>query len=83
MTLAAVQPKHTLSLMDPKEGDIKLSWDMDNEDEIEIARAAFTKAKKDGFAFYAMDKGKQTGSVINRFNPDLEDIIGRPQLVGG
>jgi len=71
MTLETLEkPKHELKFMDIKEGDVKLQWDPDDEDE-------------KGYAFFKMNFGGKKGEKIKAFDPQIESILGIPQTVGG
>ena len=74
----------TLHIMDSS-GDTRIMWDPRNQDEIDIAKAAFKKAKDKGMVAYAVDdKGeKREGEVIREFDATRGKIIMAPQLVGG
>lgn len=71
-----------LSVMDHT-GDIKLIWDSDKEDEVELARQQFKAAKKKGYAAFSVNKKGDKGEVIYDFDPNAERIIMAPQLQGG
>lgn len=75
--------ERTLRIMDMDEGDFKITWDPDNDDEIEAAKAAFDKAKKKGMSAFSVKKDGSKGKKIKDFDPDAEAIIMAPPLVGG
>lgn len=75
--------ERTLSIMDMDEGDFKITWDPDEEDQVDMAQAAFDKAKKKGMAAFSVDKKGKKGRKISAFDPDSEAIIMAPALVGG
>ena len=75
--------ERTRSIMDMDEGDFKITWDPDHDDEVEAARAAFDKAKTKGMAAFSVDKKGKKGKTIRSFDPDAEAIIMAPALVGG
>lgn len=65
-------------------GDTKIIWDRSNTTEAEIARAAFRKAKADGFmAYRVVGKDGSRGEVLAEFDPTAERIILTPPLRGG
>lgn len=72
-----------MRITDTDAGDLKFSWDPDNEDEVAVAKAAFKKAKKKGLTFYKVSKNNKRGSVITEFDEEAERIVGVPQVVGG
>lgn len=71
-----------LSILDPKQGDIKLIWDSENKDEVELVKKQFKEAKKKGFSPFAVKNG-QKGKRIEEFDPEAEKIIMVPPVAGG
>ncbi len=71
-----------LSVLDPKKGDIKLIWDSENEDEVELAEKQFEKALKKDFTAYAVKGKGAKGEKIKEFDPEMERIIMVPPAVG-
>jgi hypothetical protein len=72
-----------LAVLD-KSGDTKITWDRSKPLEIEIARAAFRKAKLDGYMAYKVSgKDGVKGEVLADFDPTAERIILAPPLAGG
>lgn len=74
--------KSTLEIMGP-EGDTKLIWDTDNEDEVSAAQEMFDKLKKKGYLAYKTDKKGEKGEVIKKFDANAERIIMSPPIAGG
>lgn len=75
--------ERTLSIMDMDGGDFKITWDPDESDQVDMAQAAFEKAKKKGMAAYKVKKDGKKGELIRRFDAEAEAIIMAPALVGG
>ncbi len=75
--------ERTLSIMDMDEGDFKITWDPDERDQVDMAEAAFDKAKTKGMAAFSVSKKGEKGKKINKFDPEAEAIIMAPALVGG
>jgi len=71
-----------LSVLDPKKGDIKLIWDSENEDEVELAEKQFKDALKKKFTAYAVKGKGKKGEKLEEFDPDIERIIMVPPAVG-
>lgn len=72
----------TLNIMG-KEGDVKLEWDPDNEQEVEVAERAFKEnIKKDFKAFRMYGNGKK-GESLTKFDKTAEKILFVPPIVGG
>lgn len=73
----------SLAVLD-QTGDTKVIWDRNNPVEVEIARAAFDKAKaKKYMAYKIVGQDGKKGEVISEFDPKAERIILAPVLVGG
>ena len=83
MTMFA-EPRHMLSIADP-DGDTRIMWDPNNEDEVATARAAFDAAKKKGMLAYTVrvDDPTKPGEVIRKFDPAQGKIIMTKPLQGG
>lgn len=73
----------SLRILDPKVGDIKLIWDSENEDEVELAKEQFKKARKKGFTAFEVEKKGKKGERIDEFDPEAERIIMIPPVAGG
>jgi hypothetical protein len=68
------------------DGDMKLVWDANNEDEVAAARAMFDELIAKGFtAFEVSDEEEKggKGKIIKKFNPKAERIIMSPRIAGG
>jgi len=72
-----------LHVMDPKQGDLKVIWDSENEDEVELAERQFDEAKEKGFLAFKVKKDGGKGQQIKEFDPDSEKIIMIPPIAGG
>jgi hypothetical protein len=67
-----------------KEGDTKIIWDQNNNDEVENAKATFDRLKGKGYlAFKVIGKEGDKGEQMNDFDPKVERIIFAPRLQGG
>jgi len=67
-----------------KEGDTKVIWDPENDDECDAAEEQFKSLKRKGFtAFEVGMRGKKTSRVVDKFDPDLGKLIMVPKLEGG
>lgn len=74
---------HTLRIMDPRLGDLKVVWEADNADEVQLARDQFEAAKRKGMVAYRVDKKGKKAEVVREFDKDAEALIMAPPLVGG
>lgn len=71
-----------LSVLDPKQGDIKVVWNSENDDEVALAKKQFKEALKKNFTAYAVKGKGKKGEKLEEFDPDLERIIMVPPAVG-
>lgn len=75
--------KRELRIMDPREGDLRMTWDPKSASETDMARDAFDAAKKKGLVGYRVKRGGGKGEVMHSFDPDAEAVIMAPRLRGG
>lgn len=66
-----------------QEGDTKVIWDPENEDEIEAAEEQFDNLIGKGFLAFKVKKDGNKGSQIKKFDSDAGKIIMAPALAGG
>ena len=66
-----------------QQGDAKMTWDADNEDQVEAAKALFDKLKKKRYFAYKVKRNGGKGTVIDKFDPDAEKIIMALPMAGG
>ena len=81
--MSTTATKNELRVMSPSHGDLKVTWDPDNEDETEAARAQFRDMKAKGFSAFRVDKEGKPTTRISVFDPEAQAIIMTPQLKGG
>lgn len=65
------------------QGDTKVIWDADEEDEVEAAQNTFDDLKEKGYFAYSVKKDGDKGRVITKFDPDAEKIIMAMPMRGG
>jgi hypothetical protein len=68
------------------DGDTKLVWDSNNEDEVEAAETLFNELIAKGFAAFEVSDEKEKGGkgkMLKKFNPKAERIIMSPRIAGG
>lgn len=66
------------------EGDTKVIWDSENEDECDAAEEQFDSLMDKGFIAFQVGKGgKKTTKVVKKFKPNLGKLIMVPELAGG
>ena len=71
-----------LRIMGP-EGDTKVIWDSENDDEVEAAEAQFDTLIDKGFLAYKVKKDGDKGSKIKKFDSEAGKIIMSPPMQGG
>lgn len=76
--LLALTERNELRIMDPKEGDLKINWDPDSPDEVELAEEQFDAAREKGMTAYAVDKKGQKTTELKEFDPKVRAIIMAP-----
>lgn len=67
-------------------GDTPIVWDKNDPASVEIARAAFDKAREKKCLLYRTDKNGNKAQIIHKSEPfdvSAEKIIAAPQNVGG
>jgi hypothetical protein len=77
--------RRELSVLSP-EGDTKLVWDADNEDEVKAAETTFNSLIAKGFQAFEVSDDEEKGGkgkLIKKFNPEAERIILSPRIGGG
>lgn len=75
--------RHEMRIMDPVKGDLKSTWDPDNEDEVEAAEEMFDAQRKRGMAAYRVNKKGKKTEVMTEFDKDANAIIFAPPPKGG
>jgi len=65
------------------DGDQKVVWDKENEDQIEVARMTFDKLKEKKYKAYSVGKDGKIDKEIKKFNAKAEALIMVPPIVGG
>lgn len=67
------------------EGDTKVIWDPENEDECKAAEKQFDILMDKGFTAFEVKKDgkKKTAKTVRKFKPGLGKLIMVPELVGG
>ena len=76
-----------LSYLDPAEGDVRLTWEPGNTEDIATARRAFNDLRGKGYLAYKVRAGSRTREPtreqIRTFDPEAEQIVLTPPLRGG
>lgn len=71
-----------LRIMDGQ-GDTKLIWDADNDDEVANARRTFDDLLAKGFTAYDVKNDADKGERVRKFDADAEKLILVPRMAGG
>ena len=71
-----------ISVLDPKKGDVKITWDPKDKDEVAFAKKQFKEALKKDFTAYAVQGRGKKGAQLTKFKPSLERIVMVPPTVG-
>lgn len=66
-----------------RQGDTRIIWDSEKEDEVATARRAFDDLRAKGYLAFKVNKEGNKGEQITRFDPDAEKLILAPQMKGG
>jgi hypothetical protein len=66
-----------------RKGDVKLSWNSDNEKEVAAAKEIFDKRIKEGWAAFGEKYLGCKGDRIRTFDPDAGRIVLVPPIAGG
>ena len=72
-----------MRIADVKEGDLKVIWDPEKQDEVEAAKDQFDKLIKKGYVAFRVDKDGSKGKKVAKFDEDYEMLILAPALKGG
>lgn len=67
----------------PESGDVKSTWDSENEEEVALAKKQFDEAKEKGFLAFKVKKDGTKGKQIKEFDEEAESIIMTPPPAGG
>jgi hypothetical protein len=73
---------HELSIMDGN-GDTKIIWDPDKQDEVDNARRTFSGLVKKGYRAWSVDKEGEKRDRITMFDPKAAKLILAGPYVGG
>ncbi len=66
-----------------KEGDLKVIWDSEKQDEVDAAKCQFENLTKKGYIAFSVKKDGEKNEKISKFDPNMEKIILVPMLRGG
>ena len=65
------------------QGDVKVKWDPDIPDEVEIAEKAFEENKEKGFKPFRVWDNDRKGEMIDKFDKYAERILLFTPMAGG
>lgn len=66
-----------------RQGDVRQTWNPENDAEVEAARATFDRLRAEGHLAFRVEPGGGKGSQIREFDPDAAKIIMAPPMRGG
>ena len=76
-----------LSYLTPEDGDVRLSWEHGNADDVATARRAFDDLRRKGYLAYKITAGRRGAEAqrdqIRTFDPEAGQIVLVPPLRGG
>lgn len=72
-----------MRIADVKEGDLKVIWDPEKQDEVDAAKDQFDKLIKKGYVAFRVEKDGGKGKKVTKFDEDYEMLILAPALKGG
>jgi hypothetical protein len=68
------------------EGDVRLSWDPANKEEVKAAKKAFDDLLKKGYCAWRVDlpvDKRDNTTRITEFDPEAKEIVVLPKMTGG
>lgn len=75
---------HELNVLDRELGDLRITWDPENPDEVEAAENTFNDLREKEFKAYDVGRlGKKGNRVITKFDPKIEKMIMTPPVEEG
>ncbi len=66
-----------------REGDSKTTWDPDNSDEVEVAKAQFDSLIAKKYNAFSVKKDGEKGKKMHHFDPKAAAMILVPPVAGG
>lgn len=66
-----------------RQGDVRQTWNPENEAEVAAARATFDRLRGQGHLAFRVQEGGGKGDQIREFDPDAAKIILAPPMRGG
>lgn len=82
MNTVMEETTHEMAIMG-EDGDTKIVWDQDKQDEVDEAKGTFTRLKKKGYIAYSVNRKGDKGELLESFDPSAERIILAPAMQGG
>lgn len=66
-----------------RKGDVKIEWDINNTDEVDVARSVFDQRIEENWSAFRENIRGERGDRIKIFDPRAERIILVPPISGG
>lgn len=64
-------------------GDARLTWDTDNQHEVDAAEEMFDRLVRQHYTAFNVKENGREGEVMERFDPEAGKIIMVPPMSGG
>jgi len=64
-------------------GHTSIKWNPDEDDEVEVARAAFDELRRKGYRAFLVGRFGRQGERMDTFDPEAAEIMMVPQQKGG
>lgn len=56
-------------------GDVKISWDPENPEDVKNAQDHFDKLKKSGHIFFKVNEDGERGKKVKDFEPNMAELV--------
>lgn len=66
-----------------REGDAMVAWNVEDQNQVAVARGEFNRRKREGYMAFRLDDGGRDGSAIDTFDPTAKRIVMSKPVVGG
>jgi hypothetical protein len=81
--LAKMTQASEFRVMDRSGDGLKLSWNSENDQEVEAARTTFNDYRSRGYDLFSLGDGDERGERMREFDPDVAGILAIPRMRGG
>lgn len=81
--LGSTPGRHVMRVLHPKDGDLKITWDPENAEEVKVAHRSFDDLRAKGMVAYRVSRKGEKTEVVDKFDKDAEAMILAPAVRGG